>query len=117
MPNSSIDRQTIYHFLVALIATLLVTDCGLLIGAEFDREFELPATDGTNFRLDRLDGPEKESEQVRVLYFFGVECPLSKLYARRLSEIQAQFRDEGIEIVGISSNQQDSMDELRDFRK
>ena len=117
MPNSSIARQTIYHFLVALIATLLVTDCGLLIGAEFDREFELPATDGTNFRLDRLDGPEKESEQVRVLYFFGVECPLSKLYARRLSEIQAQFRDEGIEIVGISSNQQDSMDELRDFRK
>jgi peroxiredoxin len=55
--------------------------------------------------------------KVVVVAFLGVECPLAKLYARRLEQLQQEFADQGVEFIGIDSNRQDSVTELADYAR
>ena len=48
------------------------------------------------------------NEQLVVLAFLGLECPLSKLYAQRLSQLHEQFAPQGVRLVGIVANQGDT---------
>lgn len=47
-----------------------------------------------------------------VVAFLGTECPLAKLYGPRLSEIQTEFADKGVAVIGVNSNTQDNLTEL-----
>jgi mono/diheme cytochrome c family protein/thiol-disulfide isomerase/thioredoxin len=49
-----------------------------------------------------------------VVVFLGTECPLAKLYLPRLAEITEQYGDIA-QIVGIDSNTQDTLDEIRTY--
>ena len=50
-----------------------------------------------------------------VVAFLGTECPLAKLYAPRLEELAREFADRGVVVVGVNSNQQDSITELAHY--
>lgn len=50
-----------------------------------------------------------------VACFLGTECPLAKLYGPRLQKLSDEFAGKGIQFVGINSNIQDSMEELREY--
>ncbi len=50
-----------------------------------------------------------------VVAFLGTECPLAKLYAPRLEELSREFADRGVAVVGVNSNQQDSITELAHY--
>ncbi|GIW92142.1 MAG: thiol-disulfide isomerase [Pirellulaceae bacterium] len=54
---------------------------------------------------------------VLVIAFVGVECPLAKLYAARLSQLESQYRDRGVAFVGVDANVQDSLAELAAFAR
>jgi peroxiredoxin len=54
-------------------------------------------------------------EPIRVVAFLGVECPLAKLYAVRLSELAHRFADRGVRVIGIDANVQDSSEEIGQF--
>jgi peroxiredoxin len=43
-----------------------------------------------------------------VIAFLGVDCPLASLYGTRLEELSREFRSQGVQFVGINSNQQDT---------
>ncbi len=58
---------------------------------------------------------ELSDKPIVVLAFLGTECPLAKLYGPRLNDIQQEFADRGVAIIGISSNKQDSLTELTAF--
>jgi peroxiredoxin len=78
------------------------------------------SSDELKFRLDDLDGKpialEKQTTpHLSVICFIGTECPLAKLYAGRLGKLAKQFPS--VDFIAVSSNQQDSMDDLRNFRK
>ena len=47
-----------------------------------------------------------------VIYFMGTECPLAKLYGPRMQRISEEFAADGIVVLGINSNVQDSITEL-----
>lgn len=49
---------------------------------------------------------------ILVFAFIGTECPLAKLYGPRLNEIQEEFAEQGVAVLGIASNKQDSLTEL-----
>ena len=51
-------------------------------------------------------------KRVVVVYFLGTECPLAKLYGPRIQKVLEQFTDDGITVLGVSSNVQDSITEL-----
>ncbi|MDB4399707.1 redoxin domain-containing protein [bacterium] len=95
--------------LLLLIAYL--TTFGLLSTADCDE---------LNFRLDDLDGnsislEKKAQPHLTVVCFIGTECPLAKLYSGRLERLAANFTD--VDFIAVSSNQQDSTDDLKNFRE
>ncbi len=74
------------------------------------RNFSLPATDHSIATLSR-----DPSVKFHVLCFVGTECPLARLYGSRLEKMFVEFAPQGVQFIGINSNIQDSMDELRKY--
>ncbi len=70
-----------------------------------------------SFTLDNCYGKSvslddfSEAKAIAIV-FLGTECPLAKLYGPRLTAIQQQYADRGLQIIGINSNTQDSLTEL-----
>ena len=76
------------------------------LGRKID-SFQLQDYRGKTHSLDDLD-----DQQLVVVYFLGTECPLAKLYGPRIEKLYQQFQAEGVAVLGISSNSQDSITEL-----
>ncbi len=53
--------------------------------------------------------------RLTVVCFLGTECPLAKLYAGRLTHWQREFEPRQVRFIGINSNQQDSLADVRDY--
>lgn len=73
-------------------------------------KFTLPTTEGGLVTFSVTD-----PDAFTVLCFLGTECPLAKLYGPRLQAMADQFAQDGVRFLGINSNVQDSMDELRSY--
>ncbi len=71
--------------------------------------FDLVSINGEKLSIKTAEQPE-----LTVLYFTGIECPLAKLYAPRIVAIAEEYSD-STRFFGISSNQQDSADEFKEF--
>jgi len=67
---------------------------------------------GLPAQMEELVAPDKPT----VVVFLGVECPLAKLYALRLNEMQEDYAGR-VSFVGLNPNLQDSADELREFSR
>lgn len=70
-----------------------------------------------SFTLDNCYGKpvsldDFTSARAIAIVYLGTECPLAKLYGPRLSDIQKQYADRGVQIIGINSNKQDSLTEI-----
>lgn len=83
----------------------------LKLGARMP-EFEL-----TDFRGKTWNSDQFAKKKAVAVIFMGIECPLVRLYSSRLSEIQKKYSDDGVQLVGINSNLQDSMVELSAFAR
>lgn len=59
-------------------------------------------------------GPSPEAP-LQVVAFLGVECPLARLYARRLNELQAEFPQ--VEFRAYAPNAHDSREEVAGFQQ
>lgn len=59
----------------------------------------------------------RDGTTVRVWVFLGCECPVAKLYARRVEELQDRYRASGVEWVGVMSNLQDTQEDIARFAK
>ena len=70
-----------------------------------------------DFSLKDIQGREHSLNEYRdsrliVAYFTGAECPLARLYGARMEELHQQYADQGVTVLGICSNVQDSIAEL-----
>ncbi len=74
-------------------------------------EFELCDCQGDPHRLSRLQG-----SRGTVVIFFGVECPLARLYGSRLCELAQRYKDQ-VSFIGIDSNERDDMVEMNNWGK
>ena len=81
--------------------------------------FQLPAVDG----LRGGTQPEKHivaigdepAATITVVCFLGAECPLARLYGPRLNAMADEFASRGVRFVGINSNRQDSLEDVRSY--
>lgn len=108
--------------LIAAIATMVC--CGLAISRAVTADDskvanssilgrELDGFQLTDFRGKEISLNEFKLAEVLVVAFLGVECPLAKLYASRLQELQEEFGENGrVKILGVDANLQDSLQEL-----
>ncbi|MGD9723787.1 MAG: thioredoxin family protein [Pirellulales bacterium] len=70
-----------------------------------------------NFKLDDFRGRSRSladwaDAKLVVVAFIGTECPLANLYMPRLVELAGRFEGQGVALLGINSNQQDSITEV-----
>lgn len=83
----------------------------LAIGATLP-EFSLQDPLGKSYSPSDFDG-----QKVLVVYFFGTECPIAKLQSVQLQQAWSAHAEKGIALVGIDSNQQDSLRDLEAYAK
>ena len=82
------------------------------------QEFKLPTIDGSTVKLAKGAGPT-------LVLFLGTECPLAKQYAPLVQKLvldqKAQDANKDaakkLQVIGIASNRQDSLEELKVFAK
>src|SRR5262245_25905382 len=56
-----------------------------------------------------------QSAPAVAIVFLGTECPLAARYAATLNRLAEEFEDRGVALLGIDSNQQDSLTDLARF--
>ncbi|MEQ9070100.1 MAG: redoxin domain-containing protein [Gimesia chilikensis] len=74
--------------------------------------FRLPTAQGKVVELTA----EPESKAT-VVCFLGAECPLARLYGPKLNEMQAAYAAQGVQFIGVNSNQQDSLEDVKQYVK
>lgn len=72
----------------------------------------LPASDGTRRALDSLRG-----KQGTVVILIGVDCPLSRLYLRRIGELATHYTAKSFGFIVVDPNPQDSLAELANIAR
>jgi peroxiredoxin len=75
------------------------SDAPATLGAKPISEFTLNDHAGAKRSLS-----EWKDREVMVVVFLGTECPLAKLYGRRLAELDRKYAERGVQIIGINSN-------------
>ncbi len=75
-------------------------------------EFALKDLQGVTHQLDAM-----HEAKLVVVTFLGVECPLAKLYAPRLTELAEEFKSRGVMFLAVDSNAQDSLAEMAHFAR
>jgi len=74
-----------------------------------------------DFRLQDFRGAwhslHDVKDKVVVVTFFGIECPLVKVYAPRLMELAKEYESKGVRFLIINPNRQDSVTELASFAR
>lgn len=92
-------------FALASIAGAAEPGVGQLISG-----FQLPDHHGQSRSLDDV----AEAKAV-VVAFLGTECPLARVYGRRLGELAAEYAPQGVAFFGVDANQQDTLTEVAAF--
>ncbi len=72
--------------------------------------FSLPGSDG-----ETVTWSNDPSVRLQVLCFLGTECPLARIYGPRLQRMADEFQDRGVRFIGVISNVQDSMDDVKQY--
>ena len=70
-----------------------------------------------DYRGHEVSLADYADQQAVVLVFLGVECPLAKLYGLRLAELDQELGDQGVTILGINANVQDSVTEMAAYAR
>ncbi len=102
-----------YRFLLTkLVPLLLLSAMGVSLLPAHDLSEKIAQFEMSNNYGKPVALKEFSDKPILVLAFLGTECPLAKLYGPRLNELQEKFADQGVAVVGICSNKQDSLTEL-----
>lgn len=70
--------------------------------------FTLPDVDGKMHSLDSLKG-----KKGTVLIFVSVQCPVSNAYNERMEKMAQDYRDRGINVIGINANSSEPGDVVK----
>ncbi len=70
--------------------------------------FSLPGTDGETHSLNQY----KDAKAVVVL-FISTRCPVSNSFNKRMVQLASIYQDKGVVFIGINSNKQEDMQEVK----
>jgi len=59
--------------------------------------------------------PGDSAVTLSVVCFLGAECPMARSYAVRLSQMAEEFELQGVRFIGVNSNRQDSIADIREY--
>jgi peroxiredoxin len=83
---------------------------GVAVGAK------VPAVELRDLSGRAVSLPAAKEAKLLVVAFLGCECPLvTSVYATRLEKIHQKYAKDGLQVIGIDSNVQDSAEEIGAF--
>lgn len=97
--------------LLSIVPGVAATPQASALGAKVD-DFTLSDAYGKEHRLS-----DYADKKLVVLAFVGTECPLARLYAPRLATLAKNYEGAGVAILGVNSNMQDNVTELKHFAR
>ncbi|MDT4896761.1 MAG: hypothetical protein QOH25_1838 [Acidobacteriota bacterium] len=71
-------------------------------------DFKLPDADGREHSLDALKG-----KNGTVIIFISAQCPMVRAYNERIEKLAQDYRERGVNVVGINSNVTESNDDIK----
>ena len=95
----------------------------LLLGILFSNAlFAGDAKKVENFKLKDYNGKEVQlsdfkNSKATVIMFIATQCPVSNAYNKRMAQIYADYKDKGVTFLGINSNVQEGVGEIKDHAK
>jgi peroxiredoxin len=101
-------------FIVGCILSLLVAGASLL-QADEPKKIE-------NFTLEDVNGvrhalTDFAKYKAVVLMFISTQCPVSNGYNTRMAALYDDYREKGVEFLGINSNKAESVEDIRNHAK
>jgi peroxiredoxin len=103
--------MNIYRVLISF-SILFVFSFTAIFAGDSPKVFE-------NFSLKDYNGKEhalsdfSESKAI-VIMFIATQCPVSNDYNERMAKIYADYKDKNIAFVGINSNKQEDVEEIKE---
>jgi peroxiredoxin/mono/diheme cytochrome c family protein len=118
--NAGYSEQEVFMRYSGLIALVVAASVATAYAAETVRPavgqpvaaFSLKDFRGKTHELD-----DYKTNPAIVIAVLGTECPLAKQYSIRLQKIADHYRDQGVVVLGLDANRQDSLAEIAAFAK
>ena len=82
--------------------------------ATTDGEAPLAGVALLNLEGEQVAASELAGDQVLVLAYTGVDCPISGKYAARLTRLAAEYGERGVRFYGVNANPHDSRAAIRE---
>lgn len=101
---------------LGLLLVLVATFCSNA-QAEPDLSKPVGAFEVSDFRGRVWTLDDFADSKFVVVAYLGTECPLAKLYAGRLRELEQTYAGQGVTFVGVMSNRQDSIAEISAYAR
>ena len=103
--------KNINKFFLALFVLIAGANF-IYAGGEKVNDFKLKDYNGQEHNLSDF----KNSKAI-VVIFVATQCPVSNAYNERMAALFNDYKNKGVEFVGINSNKQESVEEIKDHAK
>ncbi len=97
-------------FLIYIFALTAPTAATIGIGDTLAPDYVLTGLEGRAMRLS-----DYRAERARLIVFFSIECPTSRIYADHMTRIQGQYADRGITLLAVNANFNETPDSITAF--
>ncbi len=71
--------------------------------------------EATSVQGESITVSTNHGTRATVVCFLGTECPMARLYGPRLTRLAAELKSKGVQFVGVMSNRQDSIDDIKSY--
>lgn len=106
-------KQKIYSTLtLLLLLTFSLTTISFGSEPKKAENFKLKDYNGKEYQLNDF----KNSKAV-VVMFIATQCPVSNAYNSRMAQLFQDYKGKGVTFLGINSNKQESIDEIKEHAK
>ncbi len=109
------SRNVLAPKILCITLAVACASGGLFDSAGATSPVSLTRVDMVDFRGRTWQLDDFADDSIIAVAFLGTECPLAKLYSVRLNELQSKYGDEGLQVVAVMSNRQDSLEEIAAF--
>ena len=120
-PETPINKMHNKISRISFLFFVAVNSCQLLVPASLigEENIRQSSIDLKSISLEKINGEVQSfgsltDKEYLVVVFIGNECPLAKIYLPRIGTLAHQYQDVA-EIVGVNSNSQDTVEEIKEF--
>lgn len=102
----AINKSILISFLTIIFTVSLFADSPT--GITRAENFKLKDYNGKEYQLTDF----KESKAI-VIMFIATQCPVSNAYNERMAQLNKDYKNKGITLIGINSNKQEYVAEIK----